>query len=205
MSTVGSATSATTSSTTSSSSTSSALSQNDFLQILITQLKNQDPLSPTDTNEFVTEMCQLTSVQAITNMQTDLDNVASAMNSGAMGQLTSAIGDYMKVSGATISVGDEVVLSPSSSTYDSLTLTLKNSSGTEVTKTFTSSDSGVFNDTDGTYSIVSATSVTNGVSSTCDYGVYRYISGVQSTTAGASLVASDGTTYLTSDVEQIIK
>ena len=79
----------------------------------MTQLKNQDPLSPTDTNQFVDEMCQLTACRPCTNMQTDLDNVASSMQAGSMGQLASAIGDYMQVGGTTISMGDEVVLSPS--------------------------------------------------------------------------------------------
>ena len=75
--------SAATSSSSSSTSSSTTLSQNEFLQLLMTQLQNQDPLSPTDTNQFVDEMCQLTGVQALTNMQKDLDNVASSMQAAA--------------------------------------------------------------------------------------------------------------------------
>jgi flagellar basal-body rod modification protein FlgD len=194
--------SATTSST--ATSGSNTLGQNDFLTLLMTQLKNQDPLSPTDTNQFVTEMCQLTSTQALTNMQTDFDNLASAMQQGTMGQWASAIGDYMKVSSTTVSQGDEVVLNPTGS-YNSLTLTLKDSSGNETTKTFSSSDSPVYSDTDGNYTIVGAMATTNGASSACNYSVYRQITGVQSGTSGASLVASDGTAYPTSSVTQIIK
>ena len=196
------ASTSTTSST--AASGSNTLSQNDFLQLLMTQLQNQNPLSPTDTNQFVTEMCQLTSTQALTNMQTDFDNLSSAMQQGTMGQWASAIGDYMQVSSTTVSQGDEVVLNPSGS-YDSLTLTLKDSSGTETTKTFSSTDSPVYSDTDGNYTIVGAMATTNGASSACNYSVYRQITGVQSGTSGASLVASDGTAYPTSTVTQIIK
>ena len=195
------ASTSTTSST--AASGSNTLSQNDFLQLLMTQLQNQDPLSPTDTNQFVTEMCQLTSTQAITNMQTDMDNLSSTMAQGNMGQWASAIGDYMQVNSTSISAGDEVVLNPTGS-YDSLTLTLKDSSGNETTQTFTSSQSPAYDDTSGNYTIVGAMATTNGVSSACNYSVYRQITGVQSSTSGTSLVASDGTTYPTSSVTQII-
>lgn len=195
--------SAATSSSSSSTSSSNTLSQNDFLQLLMTQLQNQDPLSPTDTNQFVDEMCQLTSTQAVTGMQTDLDSLSKSMQQGNMGQWASSIGDYMQVSSTSISPGDEVVLSPSGS-YDSLTLTLKDSSGTETTQTFTSSQSPVYDDTSGNYTIVGAMATKNGVSSTCNYGVYRQITGVQAGTSGTSLVASDGTAYPTSSVLQII-
>ena len=36
---------------------------NDFLNLLLTQLKNQDPTSPMDTNQFTTELVQFTGVQ----------------------------------------------------------------------------------------------------------------------------------------------
>jgi len=137
-------------------------------------------------------------------MQTDLDTLSSAMKQGTMGQWASSIGDYMQVSSTSVSEGDEVVLNPSGN-YDSLTLTLKDSSGTETTKTFSSTDSPVYSDTDGSYTVVGAMATKNGVSSACNYSVYRLISGVQSGTSGASLVASDGTTYPTSSVTQIIK
>jgi len=195
--------SAAASSTTGSTSSTNTLSQNDFLQLLMTQLQNQDPMDPTDTNEFVSEMCQLTSTQAITSMQTDMDNLTASMTQGNMGQWASAIGDYMQVNSTSISTGDEVVLQPSGS-YDSLTLTLKDSSGNESTQTFTSSQSPVYDDTSGNYTIVGAMATTNGVSSACNYSVYRQITGVQSGTSGTSLVASDGTTYPTSSVLGII-
>ena len=125
------------------------------------------------------------------------------MQAGGMGQLASAIGDYMQVSGTTISMGDEVVMSPSGN-YDSLTLALKDSSGKETTQTFSSGQSPVYDDTSGNYTIVGATQTTNGVASSCNYNVYRLITGVQSGSSGTSLVASDGTAYPTSSVTEII-
>ena len=195
---------AATSTASTAASGSNTLSQNDFLKLLMTQLQNQDPLNPTDTNTFVQEMCQLTSTQAITQMQTDFSNLVSSMQSSSMGQWASAIGDLMKVSSTSISQGDEVALNPTGS-YDSLTLTLKDSSGNETTQTFSSGQTPVYSDTTGNYTIVGATQTTNGVSSACNYNVYRLISAVQSGTSGTSLIASDGTAYATSSVTQITK
>ncbi len=207
MSTVASSTNTTnttnaTNTTTSAGST--ALSQNDFLKILMAQLKNQDPLNPTDTNSFVQEMCQLTSTQAITQMQTDFSNLVSSLQNSNMGQWASTIGDYMQVSSTSVSEGDQVSLAPTGS-YDSLTLTLKDASGTETTKTFSSTDTPTYSDTDGNYTIVSANQTTNGVSTTCNYNVYRLISAIQGGTSGTSLVATDGTAYATSSIKQIVK
>jgi flagellar basal-body rod modification protein FlgD len=257
---------------------SNTLSQNDFLTLLMTQLQNQDPMDPADTNEMVTEMAQLTSVQALTNMETDMNNLTSTMATGAVGQWSSSIGDYMEVSPASVSQGESVTLSPTSA-YDSLTLTLQDSSGTQSTQTFTSSQTPVYNDIDGSYTVVSATETKNGVATSCpytvnrsvsegdevvlapsgtynsltltlqdssgnqttqtfsstdspvytdstgtnytvvgatettasgtttncSYNVYRLIAGVQSGSSGPSLVASDGSTYSTSNITQIIK
>jgi flagellar basal-body rod modification protein FlgD len=48
---------------------SKTLGQNDFVKLLITQLANQNPLKPTDGNEMLSQMAQITSVQTMTAMQ----------------------------------------------------------------------------------------------------------------------------------------
>ena len=68
-------------------------------------------------------------------MATDIGNLTATMQAGAVGQWTSSIGDYMQVSTTSVSQGESVTLSPTGS-YDSLTLTLKDSSGTTSAKTF---------------------------------------------------------------------
>ena len=136
MSTVASSTNTANTTNTATSSSNATLSQNDFLQILMNSAPEPGPLDPTDTNSFVQEMCQLTSTQAITQMQTDFSNLVSSLQNSSMGQWASTIGDYMQVSSTSISEGDKVTLSPTGS-YDSLSLTLKDSSGNETTKTFT--------------------------------------------------------------------
>ncbi len=44
------------------------LGQNDFLKLMIAQLQAQDPLSPGNTNEYVSELAQFTQVEQTTNL-----------------------------------------------------------------------------------------------------------------------------------------
>src|ERR1700743_1768367 len=44
------------------------LGQNDFLKLMIAQLQAQDPLNPGNTNEFVSELAQMTQVEQTTNL-----------------------------------------------------------------------------------------------------------------------------------------
>ena len=45
-----------------------ALGKDAFLQILITQLQNQDPTSPMDDKEFIAQMAQFSSLEQMQNM-----------------------------------------------------------------------------------------------------------------------------------------
>jgi flagellar basal-body rod modification protein FlgD len=44
----------------------------EFLQLLTTQLQNQDPTSPLDSNQFTSELVQFTSVQQQIDTNSDL-------------------------------------------------------------------------------------------------------------------------------------
>ncbi|PQA87415.1 flagellar hook capping FlgD N-terminal domain-containing protein [Hyphococcus luteus] len=50
-----------------------------FLKLLTAQLRNQDPLNPADSTEFVAQLAQFSSVEQLVNANTKLDNIASAM------------------------------------------------------------------------------------------------------------------------------
>src|SRR5208283_4163602 len=81
----------------------STVSNEDFLQILIAQLQNQDPLNPTDPSQFVTELAEMTQVQSLQSMQTSLSGLTSSLGAGSLSQWVSTVGDYMQVKDTSIS------------------------------------------------------------------------------------------------------
>jgi len=72
-----------TTSTTSTSGTpttaTNLASEDVFLQLLVAQLKNQDPEQPTDGTAFVTELAQFTTLQEDTQSATDLDKIVASL------------------------------------------------------------------------------------------------------------------------------
>jgi flagellar basal-body rod modification protein FlgD len=66
------------------------LGQDDFLKLLITQLSNQDPLSPQDDKEFIAQMAQFSSVEGIRNLDTNMSRAqaASFLNKSVTAQVT---------------------------------------------------------------------------------------------------------------------
>jgi flagellar basal-body rod modification protein FlgD len=98
---------ATTSTTDSSTGTAgSALGKDAFLQLLVTQLKNQDPLSPTDNTQFVSQMAQFSSLESMQNLNTTVDTLATTYQSSQALQASSLVGRSVVV--AT----DSAVLDP---------------------------------------------------------------------------------------------
>ena len=52
------------------------LEEADYMQLLITQLKTQDPTNPVDDKEFIGQMTQFTSLQQMNNMAENMKDLA---------------------------------------------------------------------------------------------------------------------------------
>jgi len=66
-----------TASTAATSSASDAGSQDRFLKLLVTQLKNQDPLSPMDNAELTSQIAQINTVTGIATLNTSVQSLSS--------------------------------------------------------------------------------------------------------------------------------
>lgn len=82
-----------------------ALGKDDFLQLLVAQLQNQDPLNPSDPTEFTAQLAQFSSLEQLFEVNENLTGLASA-NAG-MERMTAIgmIGKEVVVAGSAFSVG----------------------------------------------------------------------------------------------------
>ena len=75
------------------SATSTVPSQELFLQLLVAQIKNQDPLNPTDSVQFVSQLAQFSELEQVIAIRSDLDaqqSAATNANASAASQTTTA-------------------------------------------------------------------------------------------------------------------
>ena len=84
------------SSSSSSESSGSTLDMDDFIQLLVAQLQNQDMYNTTDTTEFMAQLSQYTMVQAIYDL-TDQTTITSSFN--LIGKGVSVSADSQTVTG----------------------------------------------------------------------------------------------------------
>jgi flagellar basal-body rod modification protein FlgD len=100
---IANAATANTSGSTAASQTGSAalnsLSANfgDFLKMLMTQLQNQDPTSPMDTNQFTSELVQFSSVEQQINTNTSLTQLIQLTQGSEVMQASSMTGKQVTV------------------------------------------------------------------------------------------------------------
>lgn len=68
------------------------LDKDDFLKIMINQMKYQDPTKPFDAEKMATEMAQITSMEQMQNMNKTLDKMTANQNPSQRLEMTSLIG-----------------------------------------------------------------------------------------------------------------
>ena len=71
---------------------SQSLGKDAFLQLLVTQLKNQNPLSPQDNGAFVAQLAQFSSLEGINTLNDSVNNISSNFSSSQALQASSLVG-----------------------------------------------------------------------------------------------------------------
>ncbi|HZO95793.1 MAG TPA: flagellar hook capping FlgD N-terminal domain-containing protein [Gaiellaceae bacterium] len=85
---------------------STKLGEHDFLQLLVAQLRYQDPLSPVDDQAFVSEQAQFSLVEGVTNLERSLERLVSATQ---LAQSVALIGKQVTYTAADGSAASGVV------------------------------------------------------------------------------------------------
>ncbi len=68
------------------------LGQEQFLMLMITQFRNQDPLKPQDPSEFLSQLAEVTNVAGIAEMNRSVANLADSLYAGQALQAASVVG-----------------------------------------------------------------------------------------------------------------
>ncbi len=79
---------------------------NDFLKLLMTQLQNQDPTSPMDTNQFTSQLVQYSSVEQQIATNTSLTQLIQLTQGGEVLQSSSLVGKPVSVTSDHIALQD---------------------------------------------------------------------------------------------------
>ena len=87
-----------------------AATQNQFLQLLVTQMKNQDPLNPMDNAQVTSQMAQLSTVTGIDNLNATLQALSNSLTSTTSQSLQAAgmIGQGALVAGNGVDLASGV-------------------------------------------------------------------------------------------------
>ncbi|MGA3260964.1 MAG: flagellar hook capping FlgD N-terminal domain-containing protein [Bryobacteraceae bacterium] len=92
----------TSSSSTASSSASAASDQDMFLQLLVSQLENQDPLNPVDGTTFVTQLAEFQQLDTSISTGSDVSSILQDLNGlVGNGNTNTTAGNTGNTSGAT--------------------------------------------------------------------------------------------------------
>ena len=81
------------------------LGKTEFLQLLVTQLQNQDPLQPMDNTEFVAQLAQFSNVEQLVAVNEGINILGMQQMSMTNAQAVSMIGKEVQVRSDSFSVG----------------------------------------------------------------------------------------------------
>lgn len=183
---------------------SSALADQDvFLKLYIEQLKNQDPTSPQETGDMVSQMAQFSSLEQLTSMAAQMSSMSESLISSQALTASTLVGSYVYVDQNSSAVVDgSSTYIKTSFTDDSVTNTLKiyNSSGELVNSYSLTDEEYVWDGTDAEGNVVDDGTYTFVATSTNSEGqVTQLTTQIPARINGVTINGEDGTTLNVAD------
>ena len=108
-----------------------AAAESKFLTLLMTQMKNQDPLNPLDNAQVTSQLAQLNTVSGIEKLNTTLTQLVSGYNESQAMQAAGIIGKNVMVAGNALPLASGQAVGGASldGAADAVTLTIKDAAG----------------------------------------------------------------------------
>jgi flagellar basal-body rod modification protein FlgD len=105
----------------------------DFLSMLMTQLQNQDPTSPLDSNQFTSELVQFTSVEQQISTNSDLTQLIQLTQASQIEQSASLIGKPVTATSSQLSLQNgNSKINFNTTTAEPVAVAVYNSAGSQV-------------------------------------------------------------------------
>jgi flagellar basal-body rod modification protein FlgD len=119
---------------------------NTFLTLLTTQMRNQDPLNPTDSTQFTQQLATYAGVEQQINTNTNLSTLISLQETQQNATATSYLGDRVKYNGGTISLqnGYSEFTYDLGANADSVTISIYDQDNNLVTSSKGSTSAGTY-------------------------------------------------------------
>lgn len=183
---------------------------NDFLNLLMTQLQNQDPTQPLDTSQFTSQLVQFASVEQQVNANTNLTTLIQLQQGDEMLQAGSLVGKQVQAQSSTLALSNgSATLQLEPATSEPVTVSISSSSGvtfeTQQVQASPSGTSWTWNGTtntgqslpDGTYNVA----VTNASGTAVPFSVAGTVSGVQKSGSDVMATLTNGMQVSLSNVQ----
>jgi len=174
-----------------------------FLTMLSVQMKNQDPLNPTDSTEFASQLAQFSTVEQQTLTNTLLTNLGSQLGAMGMGNLATWVGMEARVTAPAHFTGDPVQVVPNANALAAeATLIVRDESGDEVQRyaidpkadsvTWSGIDDAGNPFPDGNYTFVTESRANGEVLDSVYSDVYMRVTEARNSDSGVILISPGG-------------
>lgn len=199
-----------------------------FLQLLVAQMNNQDPLNPVDNSQLTTQMAQISTVTGINNLNTSVTNLMTQLQQSASIQSAQLTGHSVMVAGSDLALNSNAGAASGSGVsavggYNlagaagNVTVTVADASGATVRTLQLGPQSAGFQDftwdgqTDqgataaaGSYKFTVNATSTAGAVAASPYNIMTVVGAVPQADGSTQLMLGNGSQVAYSAVKQII-
>jgi flagellar basal-body rod modification protein FlgD len=84
---------------------SQSLGKNEFMNLMVAQMKNQSPLNPQDNTAFISQLAQFSSLEAMQKLNADASSIKSMYQSTQALQASAMVGRSVLVPSSTVNLG----------------------------------------------------------------------------------------------------
>lgn len=178
---------------------------NRFLNLLVTQLKNQDPLDPLDANEFTSQLVQFASVEQQIYQNANIEKLINIQQSSQVSALVNFVGMTVEATGQQVPLenGEAKFSYTLGSNVSKTTISIVNSSGLTVFSTEAETSAGRHEYTwdgrdksgnaapEGSYTVIVSAQNREGALQDVEHTVYGRVTGAGADNGQVTLFLGD--------------